>query len=92
MSRTRGRRYDTEPKLNIKKVFATIIAIVVFVMFVISLKNLLTEGAKPQEVSTVTTYFSVFTITYMASHGTFEESWHSSVWSDAVRYLSVLNV
>lgn len=61
MSRTRGRRYDAEPKLNIKKVLATIIAIVVFVMFVISLKNLLTEGEKPQEVSTVTTYFTVFT-------------------------------
>ena len=61
MSRTRGRRYDTEPKLNIKKVIATIIAIIVFIMFVISLKNLLTEGEKPHEVSTVTTYFTVFT-------------------------------
>lgn len=60
MGRARGRRCDTEPKLNIKKVIATIIAIVVFVMFVISLKNLLTDSKKTQEVSTVTTYFTIF--------------------------------
>ena len=30
----RGKRYDTEPKLNMKKVFAVIIAIVVIIMFI----------------------------------------------------------
>lgn len=60
MSRSRGKRYDDKPKLNIKKVIATIIAIVVFIMFIISLKNLLTMEEKPKEVSTVTTYFTVF--------------------------------
>ena len=58
MSRSRGRRYDNEPKLNIKKVIATIIAIVVFIMFVLSLKNLLTKEEKPKEVVNVETYFS----------------------------------
>ena len=48
MSRSRGRRYDNEPKLNMKKVIATIVAIVVFIMFVLSLKNLLTKEEKPK--------------------------------------------
>lgn len=60
MSRARGRRYDEKPKLNIKKVLATIIAIAVFAMFISSLKNLLTVEEKPKEVSTITTYFTVF--------------------------------
>lgn len=60
MGRARGKRYDEKPKLNIKKVLATIIAIVVFVMFVSSLKNLLTTEEKPKDVSTITTYFTVF--------------------------------
>ena len=42
MSRSRGRRYDKEPKLNIKKVIAVILAIVVIVMFVIIIKNIVT--------------------------------------------------
>ena len=29
MSRARGKRYDEKPKLNIKKVIATIIAIII---------------------------------------------------------------
>ena len=31
---SRGKRYDTEPKLNMKKVFAVIIAIAVIIMFI----------------------------------------------------------
>lgn len=58
MSRSRGRRYDNEPKLNIKKVIATIVAIIVFIMFILSLKNLLTKEEKPKEVVNVETYFS----------------------------------
>ena len=57
----RGKRYDNTPKLNIKKVIATIIAIVVFAMFCISLKNLLTKDEKQvQEISTLTTYLSIY--------------------------------
>ncbi len=58
---SRGRRYDDTPKLNMKKVVATIIAIVVLVMFCMSLKNLLTRDVKKaQEISTLTTYFSIY--------------------------------
>ena len=55
---SRGKRYDNEPKLNVKKVIATIVAIIVFIMFVLSLKNLLTKEDKPEEVVNVETYFS----------------------------------
>lgn len=41
MSRSRGKRYDDTPKLNKKKVFATFIAIIVFIMIIISLKTYL---------------------------------------------------
>lgn len=58
---SRGRRYDDTPKLNMKKVIATIIAIVVLVMFCMSLKNLLTRDVeKDQDISTLTTYFSIY--------------------------------
>ena len=40
---SRGKRYETEPKLNIKKVFAVIIAIVVIIMFVFIIKGLFTK-------------------------------------------------
>ena len=40
---SRGRRYDTEPKLNMKKVFAVIIAILVIIMFIFIIKGLLTQ-------------------------------------------------
>ena len=40
MSRARGRRYDKEPKLNMKKVIAVILAIIVIIMFVIIIKNI----------------------------------------------------
>ena len=42
MSRGRGRRFE-EPKLNMKKVFAVILAIVVVIMFVFVIKGLLTK-------------------------------------------------
>ena len=40
---SRGKRYDTEPKLNMKKVFAVIIAVVVIIMFIFIIKGLLTK-------------------------------------------------
>ncbi len=60
MSRNRGRRYDDTPKLNMKKVFATIITIIVFIMIIVSLKNLLTNSENTKEVSTLTTYMSAY--------------------------------
>ena len=36
-SRTRGRRYDNEPKLNLKKVAGVIIALAVIIMIIISI-------------------------------------------------------
>ena len=44
MNRVRGRRYDDAPrKLNMKKVIATIIAFIVIIMVILSLKILLTK-------------------------------------------------
>lgn len=40
---SRGRRYDTEPKLNMKKVFAVIIAIIVIIMFICIIKKIFTK-------------------------------------------------
>lgn len=57
---SRGKRYDTEPKLNLKKVIATIIAIAVITMFIISLKNLLLKSSEKEEFSTMTTYYSAY--------------------------------
>ncbi len=60
MSR-RGRRVDDTPKLNIKKVIATIIAIIVIIMMVISLKKILTPKDKQtKDVSSLTTYIPVY--------------------------------
>ena len=58
---SRGRRYDDSPKLNVKKVIATIVAVIVVVMFIISIKNLLTKPPKVKEVSRAETYFPVYT-------------------------------
>ena len=44
MTKSRGRRFENEPKLNVKKVFAVIIAIAVLVMFVFIIKGILQKG------------------------------------------------
>jgi len=54
----RGRRYE-EPKLNMKKVFAVIIAIIVIVMFIFIVKGMLTKD-KDQSKITSTDYFVSF--------------------------------
>ena len=36
---SKGKRYDGEPKLNMKKVFAVFIAIAVIIMFVIGITS-----------------------------------------------------
>ena len=55
---SRGRRYE-EPKLNMKKVFAVIIAFIVVIMFVFVIKGILTRD-KEQVKITSKDYFSVF--------------------------------
>ncbi len=37
---SKGRRYDKEPKLNMKKVFAVIIAILVIIMSILMIKGI----------------------------------------------------
>lgn len=57
---SRGRRYDTEPKLNMKKVFAVFIAIIVIIMFVFIIKGLLTKQDSSNGKITSETYFVSF--------------------------------
>lgn len=56
MNKNRGRRYDETPKLNKKKVIATVIAIIVFLMIIVSLKGLLTSGEQKEEKLSFTEY------------------------------------
>jgi len=60
MGRRKGRRYDNEPKLNIKKVIAVILVIAVIIMFVITIKKLLNTEEKEYTKNTAMSYFSVF--------------------------------
>lgn len=55
---SRGRRYE-EPKLNLKKVFAVIIAIAVVIMFIFIIKGILTKD-KEQVRITSKDYFTIF--------------------------------
>lgn len=55
---SRGRRYSDEPKLNIKKVIAVIIAILVIGMFFIAIKNLISSDSSASKLVS-TTYFLV---------------------------------
>ena len=41
---SKGRRYDAEPKLNIKKVIAVIVAIIIIIMFIYFIKGLFDEN------------------------------------------------
>ena len=59
MSR-RGRRFDAEPKLNLKKVFAVIIALLVIVMFVIGIKELLKDNKNTIQKSFAVGYYTVY--------------------------------
>ncbi len=47
---SRGKRYD-EPKLNLKKVFAVILAIIVVIMFIFILKGILTKDKKQGKIT-----------------------------------------
>ena len=56
---SRGKRYDTEPKLNMKKVFAVIVAIIVVIMFIFIIKGLLTNNNEKGKIISET-YFTVY--------------------------------
>ena len=60
MSRSRGKRYDTEAKLNKKKVAAVIIAILVIIMFVIAIKEILKDKPETSEKSFAIAYYSIY--------------------------------
>lgn len=47
---SRGRRYE-EPKLNLKKVFAVIVAIAVIIMFIFIIKGILTKDKEQLKIS-----------------------------------------
>lgn len=57
---SRGKRYDDEQKLNLKKVFAVIIAIVVIIMFIIGIKNLLKKEPETINNFSELAYFTVY--------------------------------
>jgi len=60
-NRLSGRRFTPEPKLNLKKVFATIIAFIVIIMIIVSLKKLLTSNNNiTKDTSTLDTYIPIF--------------------------------
>lgn len=56
---SRGRRYDNEPKLNMKKVFAVILAFIVVIMFIFIIKGILDKGEE-QGVITGKSYFAAY--------------------------------
>lgn len=58
MSGNKGRRYDSEPKLNMKKVLAVVIAIIVVIMIVFILKGILGKGEEKGKISSQS-YFTV---------------------------------
>lgn len=58
---SRGKRYDGEQKLNLKKVFAVIIAFAVIIMFFIGISKLFNKESTTQEKAVVLRYFPVYT-------------------------------
>ena len=59
MGRARGRRYEQEPKLNLKKVFAVLIAIAVVIMFVFIIKGILAKGEDKGKITSAS-YYAMF--------------------------------
>ena len=56
---SRGRRFEEEPKLNITKVIAVIVAFAVIIMFIFMIKGLLTKEKTTGKISSQS-YFSVY--------------------------------
>lgn len=57
---SRGKRYDDEKKLNVKKVIAVIIALVVIAMFAVMLTKLLDKKEKTTEKSFILGYYTIY--------------------------------
>lgn len=57
---SRGKRYNRESKLNIKKVIAVLIAILVIIMFVVLFYKLLSTATNTKTIGAVS-YYSVYT-------------------------------
>lgn len=55
----KGRRYNEEPKLNLKKVFAVIIAVVVLIMFIFIIRSFLSKDKETGKI-TSKSYFILF--------------------------------
>lgn len=58
---SRGKRYDGEQKLNMKKVFAVIIAFAVIIMFIIGINKLFTGESHTEEKTVALEYFPIYT-------------------------------
>ena len=58
---SRGKRYNGEQKLNMKKVFAVIIAIIVIIMFFIGIKKILKKEGSSVSNFTEISYFAMYT-------------------------------
>ena len=52
----RGRRYDEEPKLNLKKVFGVIVAIAVMVMIIVTIVKIVKNSGKKVEIRNYSYY------------------------------------
>ena len=59
----KGRRYDGERKLNMKKVFAVVIAFAVIIMFIMGLNKLMNPEESTKEKVVALRYFPVYTDT-----------------------------
>lgn len=55
---SKGKRYDNEPKLNMKKVFGVIIAFIVLIMIITSIVKILKTNSKEEYLSTSKYYSS----------------------------------
>ena len=60
MPKSKGKRYDSERKLNIKKVIAVIIAILVMAMFVIGIKEILRDRPITNQKSFAIAYYTIY--------------------------------
>ena len=60
MDRVRGKRFDEEPKLNIKKVIASIITVIVIIMVILSIKKLFKKQNTVVEMNIPTAYFTIY--------------------------------
>lgn len=54
-----GKRYEKEPKLNIKKIIGVMVAIIVIIMFVVSIKTLLNKESSSKNAFR-TSYFTAY--------------------------------